>query len=104
MIILRSLNDDVYLVNISNIHALALPGVWGREEDIARLFTMNSPERQHDQAPSAPAPEHLKLTSASPPVLGGDSLNWYLHVLGYKEQLKLVKIPEALNEFMCVVC
>lgn len=98
MINLRSLSDNPYLVDISNIHALTLPG-GGAGKDIVRLLTMNSPERQHDQIFSAPAPEHLKLIDFRITSYLW-AANWYLHALGYKEELNLVKILEALNEFM----
>lgn len=45
MINLRSLNDDVCLVNTSNTHTLAQP-VCGAGKT-ARLLTMNSPEKLH---------------------------------------------------------
>lgn len=69
---------------------------------------MKSPERQQDQLHvlGAPAPEHLKLLGfriTSCP--WANSLNWHLHTLGYiGEELKLVKIPEAVNELTYVAC
>lgn len=62
MINLRSLRDNPCLVNISNIHALTPPGVWGGE---GYSSFINHEFPREAAWPStvlgAPAPEHLKL-------------------------------------------
>jgi hypothetical protein len=99
MINLRSLSDNTYLVNISSIRALTPPGVWGGEGH--SLFINHKFSREAawpgTQCSSARAPEADGLQNSYP---WANSLNWYLHARGYKEELSMVKILEALDGFM----